>query len=76
VGDHPVYLPSSPLISARGDRQIPVFANFLFLKALPRFQQQSRFVFVGLSDYPEDILFFDRKFSEFNGTAALCLKYK
>ncbi len=48
------------------DRQIPVFANFLFLKALPRFQQQLRLVFLGLSNHPKDVLFFDRKFSKFN----------
>ena len=48
------------------DRQISVFDNFLFLKALPRLQQQLGLVFRGLSNHPKDVLFFDRKFGKFN----------
>jgi hypothetical protein len=58
------------------DRQISVFDNFLFLKALPRLQQQLGLVFRGLSNNPKDVLFFDRKFGKFNRTAALCLEYE
>jgi hypothetical protein len=60
------FLPRHKFFHQFLDRQIPVFDNFLFLKALPRFQEQLRFVFLGLSNHPKDVLFFDRKFSKFN----------
>jgi len=70
------FLPRHKFFRQFLDRQIPVFDDFFFLKALPCFEQKFRFVLLGLSDHPQDVLFFHREFSKFNGAAALCVKYE
>ena len=54
------FLPSQEFFRQFLNCQVPVVADFLFLKALPCFQQEPRLRLLGLSDHPQNMLFFDR----------------